>query len=182
MRWRRPVESAQRSRPAADQVLPPPPGTVFDAPPEPTGPGALAGSTVTTDAVGRSQRNRVAPAAVNAATAAGSTRSPLAATTRFVIPADVLTQTLEVLQRAGRDGNEAFVIWGGLVVEEGTTLKIVSAVVPAQRAHQTLDGLLVTVDGSSSTSASAPTAPAHRGAAAQTFSSGYSCGCIRECD
>ncbi len=149
MRWRRPVESAQRSRPAADQVLHPTHGTVLDGTAEPTGPGAPAGSTVTTDTVGRPQQNRVAPAAINAAPPAGSPRSPLAATTRFVIPAAVLTQTLEVLQRAGRDGNEAFVTWGGLVVEEGTTLKIVSAVVPAQRAHQTADGLLVTVDGQS---------------------------------
>lgn len=149
MRWRRSAGSAQRPRANGDQVPQPTPGTTLAAPAEPTGPGPSAGSTAPTDAAGRPQRNRVTPAAVIAAPAAGPPRSPLAAATRFVIPAAVLTQTLEVLQRAGRDGNEAFVTWGGLVVEEGTTMKIVSAVVPAQRAHQTADGLLVTVDGQS---------------------------------
>ena len=49
----------------------------------------------------------------------------------------------------GRDGNEAFVTWGGLVRDQATTLRIVSAIVPNQRARQTPNGLLVTVDGRS---------------------------------
>jgi hypothetical protein len=83
------------------------------------------------------------------APAPGPARSPLAGTTRFVVTGSVLEQTMAVLQRAGRDGNEAFVTWGGLVCDDGATLQIASAVVPDQRAHQTPNGLLVTVDGQS---------------------------------
>lgn len=89
------------------------------------------------------------PAEPGPAPAPGRPKSPLAATTRFVVPAEVLEQTLAVLQHAGRDGNEAFVTWGGLVRDQATTLQIVSAIVPDQRAHQTPNGLLVTVDGQS---------------------------------
>lgn len=95
------------------------------------------------------QHRPASPAEAKAVPTPGLPRSPLAATTRFVVPGDVLAQTLAVLQGAGRYGNEAFVNWGGLVRDDGATLQIVSAVVPDQRAHQTPDGLLVTVDGQS---------------------------------
>ena len=95
------------------------------------------------------QRSAARPTEAGTAPAPGPFRSPLAATTRFVVPGGVLAQTLAVLQRAGRNGNEAFVTWGGLVRDDGATLQIVSAVVPDQRAHQTPDGLLVTVEGQS---------------------------------
>lgn len=94
-------------------------------------------------------RSSARPAEPRIARTPGPAKSPLAATTRFVVPGGVLAQTLAVLQRAGRAGNEAFVTWGGIVCDDGATLQIVSAFVPDQRAHQTPDGLLVTVDGQS---------------------------------
>jgi hypothetical protein len=71
--------------------------------------------------------------------------SPLLAAQAFVIPRPVMEGTLKVLQRAGADGCEAFVVWGG-VVEEGTVV-FRTMVTPEQEAHRTDDGLLVTVKG-----------------------------------
>lgn len=78
-----------------------------------------------------------------------SSSSPLAAVTAFRIPRSLLTETIEVLVDAGTAGQEAFVVWGGTVSDDGTSLTFTSALTPEQDAFQTPDGLLVTVDGPS---------------------------------
>jgi hypothetical protein len=64
---------------------------------------------------------------------------------RFTVTEDVIAGTLGVLREAGREGYEAFVLWGGKLNDAGTTLDFTSAVRPWQRAQKTPDGLLVTV-------------------------------------
>ena len=73
--------------------------------------------------------------------------SPLAAVTKFRIPRQALNDTLAVLHEAGREGHEAFVVWGGTVSEDQTAVTFGTVMAPAQTAHKTRDGLLVTVDG-----------------------------------
>ena len=73
--------------------------------------------------------------------------SPLAATTRFVIPrSSVLEPTVEALHEAGRYGDEAFAVWAG-IVEDGTTVRFTRCIVPEQTPQRTPHGLLVTVGG-----------------------------------
>lgn len=74
--------------------------------------------------------------------------SPLAQARIFTIPRPLLKATVDVLAQAGRRGQEAFVVWGGLVRQGGVEVAFRSGLVPAQQAHQTHDGLLVTVEGS----------------------------------
>ena len=71
--------------------------------------------------------------------------SPLQAARRFEIPRTLALETVEVLERAGVHGHEAFVLWGG--VTDGATVQFKSLLIPEQQGHQTPDGLLVTVDG-----------------------------------
>lgn len=73
--------------------------------------------------------------------------SPLAAARHFTIPRVVLTQTITTLADAGRRSEEAFVVWGATVERDGAEVVFHSALVPAQTAHKTPSGLLVTVDG-----------------------------------
>lgn len=73
--------------------------------------------------------------------------SPLVDAHFFTIPMQLLRETLEVVRRAGQDGGEAFVTWGGRVDEHGGTVNFTSCLVPRQTAHRTRKGLLVTVDG-----------------------------------
>lgn len=73
--------------------------------------------------------------------------SPLAAVTTFRIPQGVLTDTLAWLREAGRQGHEAFAVWGGTLSDRQTVVTFVTVMAPAQTAHITPDGLLVTVDG-----------------------------------
>ncbi len=73
--------------------------------------------------------------------------SPLSRVHRFRIEAGRLRDTLEVLTDAGRQGFEAFVLWGGLVSDDGTVLTFTTVLAPPQTAHKTRHGLLVTVDG-----------------------------------
>lgn len=73
--------------------------------------------------------------------------SPLAFVTTFCIPRRLLDQTLDVLRDAGRHGHEAFVVWGGTVGDNQKILTFATAMAPAQTAHKTDNGLLVTVDG-----------------------------------
>jgi hypothetical protein len=73
--------------------------------------------------------------------------SALAAVTVFCIPRSMLTDTVSVLAEAGNAGREAFVVWGGTVSDGGTTVMFGTVITPAQTAHRTSDGLLVTVDG-----------------------------------
>jgi len=73
--------------------------------------------------------------------------SVLSSVERFTVPADVIDQTVEVLQEIGERGFEAFVLWGGRVEDNGRECTFASAYCPQQRTSQTDDGLLVTVDG-----------------------------------
>jgi len=73
--------------------------------------------------------------------------SPLVNAHSFKVPVSLLRQTLEVVRSAGRDGSEAFVIWGGGVSDDGGTVSFTSCMAPRQTAHKTPHGLLVTVEG-----------------------------------
>jgi hypothetical protein len=70
----------------------------------------------------------------------------LEAVREFVIPFELVDQTLEPLQDAGRRGYEAFVLWGGRLEEEGR-FEFVSAYFPEQTMSRGQEGLLVTVEG-----------------------------------
>lgn len=74
--------------------------------------------------------------------------SVLAGVRHFRLPVPLLDETLAVLAAAGRAGHEAFVVLGGRLAADGTRVDISSTIVPEQTAHRTLDGLLVTVEGS----------------------------------
>lgn len=76
-----------------------------------------------------------------------STGSPLVSAECFNIPVQLLQKTLDVVRSAGRDGSEAFVVWGGRVSDDGNTVSFTSCLAPRQTAHKTPRGLLVTVDG-----------------------------------
>ncbi|TFV68117.1 UNVERIFIED_ORG: hypothetical protein E4P37_00025 [Bacillus sp. AZ43] len=73
--------------------------------------------------------------------------SPLERVRDFRIDTDRMLQTLEILRDAGRRGFEAFVLWGGRVSRDGHQVVFDSVIAPAQTAHKTAHGLLVTVDG-----------------------------------
>ncbi|MDQ3934435.1 MAG: Mov34/MPN/PAD-1 family protein [Actinomycetota bacterium] len=64
----------------------------------------------------------------------------------FVVPTEVVDQTLQPLQEAGNRGYEAFVLWGGHLVT-AERFEFVSAYFPAQRTSRGKDGLLVVVEG-----------------------------------
>jgi hypothetical protein len=65
----------------------------------------------------------------------------------FVIPLDLVNQTLEPLQKAGRNGFEAFVLWGGRFEGSPKRFKFVSAYFPEQTTSRGEEGLLVVVKG-----------------------------------
>ena len=65
----------------------------------------------------------------------------------FVVPLELVDQTLEPLQKAGRKGYEAFVLWGGRLDESGYRLVFESAYFPSQTTSRAEDGLLVVVEG-----------------------------------
>lgn len=71
----------------------------------------------------------------------------LAAVEEFLVPLELVDQTLEPLQEAGRRGYEAFVLWGGRVDEAGRRLVFESAYFPGQTTSRAEEGLLVVVDG-----------------------------------
>ncbi len=66
---------------------------------------------------------------------------------RFVIPSAILDTTVQVLIEAGRDGDEAFVLWSGVLEDGGTRLRFTIATRPEQEPMVTPDGLLVVVPG-----------------------------------
>jgi hypothetical protein len=70
----------------------------------------------------------------------------LAEVEEFVIPLDLIDQTLEPLQKAGRKGYEAFVLWGGRL-DGPKRFEFVSAYFPEQTTSRGEDGLLVVVEG-----------------------------------
>ncbi len=71
----------------------------------------------------------------------------LAWVTEFRIPESVLLPTLGILQKAGKEGHEAFVVWGARPGPTPNALTFATALRPAQRAVSTPEGLLVIVDG-----------------------------------
>jgi hypothetical protein len=70
----------------------------------------------------------------------------LAEVEEFVVPLDLIDQTLEPLQEAGRQGYEAFVLWGGRL-DGPNRFEFVSAYFPEQTTSRGEDGLLVAVEG-----------------------------------
>ncbi|MGH2799517.1 MAG: hypothetical protein ACRDM0_18035 [Thermoleophilaceae bacterium] len=73
--------------------------------------------------------------------------SVLEAVREFVVPFGLIDQTLEPLQEAGKQGYEAFVLWGGRLDDDGRRLDFVSAYFPEQTTSRGEEGLLVLVDG-----------------------------------
>lgn len=71
----------------------------------------------------------------------------LAGVDEFVIPLDLVDQTLEPLQEAGRHGYEAFVLWGGRFSDDPKRFEFVTAYFPQQTTSRGEEGLLVYVDG-----------------------------------
>lgn len=64
----------------------------------------------------------------------------------FLIPLELVDQTLEPLQEAGSHGYEAFVLWGGHLVGDAS-FEFVYAYFPEQTTSRGEEGLLVVVDG-----------------------------------
>jgi proteasome lid subunit RPN8/RPN11 len=69
----------------------------------------------------------------------------LEAVREFVIPLELVDQTLEPLQEAGRSGYEAFVLWGGRFA--GDRFEFAAAYFPEQTTSRGAEGLMVYVDG-----------------------------------
>lgn len=65
----------------------------------------------------------------------------------FVVPLELVDQTLEPLREAGERGYEAFVLWGGRADDSGRRFEFVAAYVPQQTMTRGREGLLVVVDG-----------------------------------
>lgn len=64
----------------------------------------------------------------------------------FLLPRTLIAQTLAPLQKAGRAGNEAFVLWGGQA-RGRAAFEFRQGYLPKQTATRTRHGLLVVVDG-----------------------------------
>jgi hypothetical protein len=73
--------------------------------------------------------------------------SVLASVEEFVVPLELVEQTLKPLQKAGHEGYEAFVLWGGTIDGDGKQLNFASAFFPAQTTSRGEEGLLVVVEG-----------------------------------
>jgi hypothetical protein len=71
----------------------------------------------------------------------------LAGVEEFVVPLELVDKTLEPLQRAGEEGYEAFVLWGGRLDEGGRRLVYESIYFPEQTTSRSEEGLLVVVEG-----------------------------------
>lgn len=72
---------------------------------------------------------------------------PLASASRYVVASDVLSRTLEAIQRAGRAGDELFAAWGGHMEDDGHTLRMTSALIPEQECIHSPDGVGVIIGG-----------------------------------
>lgn len=69
----------------------------------------------------------------------------LEAVREFVVPLELVDQTLEPMHEAGRQGYEAFVLWGGHLAED--TFEFAAVYCPKQTTSRGEEGLLVMVDG-----------------------------------
>lgn len=65
---------------------------------------------------------------------------------KFVIQPDVIAETIKFLQQVGNYGYEGFVLWSGNI-EDVSTFRFTTALVPEQQALITEHGLLVSVEG-----------------------------------
>ena len=65
----------------------------------------------------------------------------------FIVPLEIVDQTIEPLQAAGERGYEAFVLWGGRFVEDDARFDFEAAYFPEQSMSRGRSGLLVVVDG-----------------------------------
>jgi hypothetical protein len=63
----------------------------------------------------------------------------------FIVPRTLVFQTLRPLQAAGRQGHEAFVLWGGRA--QDAAFRFEEAYMPRQTATRSERGLLVVVEG-----------------------------------
>ena len=63
---------------------------------------------------------------------------------KFIIPPDICDETDQQLRDAGRDGNERFVLWSGVIDNDRFICKTIH--VPKQTAYQLPRGLCVRVD------------------------------------
>jgi hypothetical protein len=71
----------------------------------------------------------------------------LAHVEEFIVPLDLVDQTLEPLQEAGSHGYEAFVLWGGRFDSDDHRFEFISAYFPEQTTSRGKEGLLIVVDG-----------------------------------
>lgn len=71
----------------------------------------------------------------------------LAHVEEFIVPLDLVDQTLEPLQEAGSHGYEAFVLWGGRLDSDDRRFEFISAYFPEQTTSRGKEGLLIVVDG-----------------------------------
>src|SRR3712207_1787505 len=69
----------------------------------------------------------------------------LLSTRRFVIPVAIVEESLAAIVAAAARSDRAFVVWAGRA--DGDTFTFSRAIEPRQTAHETPEGLLVTVDG-----------------------------------
>lgn len=74
--------------------------------------------------------------------------SALAEVSEFVVPLELVEDTLARLRQAGEAGYEAFVLWGGqLDPDDDCRFLLREAYLPEQSTISTGDGLLVVIDG-----------------------------------
>lgn len=64
---------------------------------------------------------------------------------RFVVPRSLIEAGETAMRRAGRRGDECFVLWSGVV--DGPTFRALACHVPKQTAFQLESGVCVRVDG-----------------------------------
>jgi len=63
----------------------------------------------------------------------------------FIVPQEICEESDRLLREAGRDGNERFVLWSGIVRAQRLLVRTMHA--PRQTAFRLPDGLCVRVDG-----------------------------------
>ena len=63
----------------------------------------------------------------------------------FIVPSEICDETDELLRDAGRDGNERFILWSGVISDEYFIVRTMHA--PKQTAYRLSGGLCVRVDG-----------------------------------
>lgn len=67
--------------------------------------------------------------------------------TRFVVPRQIVDETIELLVAAGADGNEAMVVWGAVWGDHDRKLECRTMYCPEQLPVRTEDGVAVLIAG-----------------------------------